>query len=134
MNLVSRNVRRVAGASAVGVMALALLAAPSATLAKSGAVQAAGTCTGAATTKIKASPENGRLQVEFEVDQARAGQTWHVVLRHNGTAFWSGNKTANAGGGFTVSKLTNNAAGTDVLRGRAVNRTTGQVCTAHVSI
>jgi hypothetical protein len=134
MKQISQRARRLGGASAVGLMALALLAAPSATLAKSGAVQAAGSCTGAATTKIKASPENGKLQVEFEVDQARVGQTWHVVLRHNGTAFWSGNKTANAGGGFTVSKITNNAAGADTFRGRAVNNVTGQVCTAHVSI
>ena len=43
-----------------------------------------GTCTANSSAKIKLSPENGRIETEFEVDQNRNGVTWNVVLRRNG--------------------------------------------------
>jgi hypothetical protein len=80
--------------------------------------------------KLKAKPEDGgRIEVEFEVDSNKVGQTWNVVLRDNGTTFWSGTrKTLAPSGSFSVSKLTNNRAGTDNLVGRATNPATGEVC------
>lgn len=49
-------------------------------------VRVAGTCTGPSTAKLKLSPENGRVEVEFEVDQNRIGRRWGVVLKRNGAA------------------------------------------------
>ena len=51
----------------VGVLVPAALAAPT----KDGDVRVAGSCTGASTAKLKLSEENGRIEVEFEVDQNR---------------------------------------------------------------
>ena len=46
-----------------------------------------GTCTAASTAKLKLSRENGRVEVEFEVNQNRNGVRWSVVLRRNGQVF-----------------------------------------------
>jgi hypothetical protein len=61
---------------------VAVTAAPAP--AKDGDVRVKGSCTRASTAKIKLSPENGRVEVEFEVDQNRVGVRWAVVIRRNG--------------------------------------------------
>ena len=43
-----------------------------------------GNCSGATDWKLKASPEDGRIEVEGEVDSNRNGQTWTWRIRHNG--------------------------------------------------
>ena len=43
-----------------------------------------GTCTGKSTSKLKLSAENGRIEIEFEVDQNRNGVKWNVVLIREG--------------------------------------------------
>jgi hypothetical protein len=63
--------------------ALAVAVAPLAS-AKDGDVLVRGTCTKASTSKLKLSEENGRVEIEFEVDQNRNGVRWNVVLRRNG--------------------------------------------------
>src|SRR5215218_7147597 len=44
----------------------------------------AGTCTDGSTAKLKAKPDDGRLEVELEVDQNRNGVTWTVRIRRDG--------------------------------------------------
>jgi len=138
VNIGTRRIRRLSAASGVGFMALALMAIPSTTLARHGggtAITHAGVCTAASTSKIKIKPDNGAIETEFEVDQNRNGQTWHVTLKRNGNVFFSGNRTTHApSGSFSVSKLANNGAGTDTIQARAVNQTTGEVCRASASI
>ena len=60
--------------------ALALALVPT-TVAKDGDVVVRGTCTKASTAKLKLSPEDGAIEVEFEVDQNRNGVRWSVSLR-----------------------------------------------------
>jgi hypothetical protein len=57
-----------------------------------GGVQASGSCGGGSTWKLSAKPDNGRLEVEFEVDQNVVGDTWKVVMKDNGTAFFKGQR------------------------------------------
>ncbi len=40
--------------------------------------------------KLKLSPENGRIEVEFEIDQNINGQIWNVRLKRNGNVFFTG--------------------------------------------
>jgi hypothetical protein len=130
--------RRIGATVGVGVMAAALLAVPQATLARNGggsAVTRAGTCTVSSTAKIKAKPDDGMLEVEFEVDSNHNGQTWHVVLKKNDVKFFSGNRVTHApSGSFEVNKRTGNPAGSDTIRGRATNLGNGEVCRAHVTL
>jgi hypothetical protein len=97
--------------------------------AKEGDVIRRGACTGSSDWKLKLSEENGRIEVEYEVDQNRAGDTWRVRIRHDGDLVFAGRRITRApSGSFTVRILQRNRAGDDVFRGRAVNLRTGEVC------
>lgn len=73
--------RWTAGSAAAlfALVVVALTAAP-AGVAKDGDIRVVGRCTGSTTSKIKLSAENGRIEVEFEVDQNRNGVRWAVVV------------------------------------------------------
>ena len=86
-----------------------------------------GNCSGSSDWKLKLSPEDGRIEVEFEVDSNVAGQTWQVRLTKNGNQIFSGSReTRGASGSFTVRRVTSNPAGSDVFRARATHA--GEVC------
>jgi hypothetical protein len=113
--------------AAMLVASLAAVAGPVA--AKDGDVIRRGQCTGASTWKLKLSPENGRIEVEFQVDQNRNGRPWNVRLVDNGTLVWSGLRYTQApSGAFTVRRLVTNRAGLDRFVARAVNPRTGEIC------
>jgi hypothetical protein len=108
--------------------------APAAALAKDGDVERNGTCTGNATAKIKLSPENGRIETEFEVDQNRNGVTWGVVLRRNGNVVVRTTATTRPpSGSFEVRRVLGNSPGPDTISARATSPG-GQVCTARATI
>lgn len=123
------------GSLAIGVMAAGMLAFPATIAAKSTDVIRTGSCSGSSDWKLKAKPDNGRLEVEFEVDQNVNGQVWNVKLKDNGSTFWHGLKTTHSpSGSFSLTKRTANNAGTDTITGRAVNQNTGEVCQGSLNI
>jgi hypothetical protein len=113
----------------LGLIGGALVMLPAGVAAKQGDVVRTGSCSNNSDWKLKLSPENGKIEVEFEVDTPKIGQTWNVTLRKNGNVFFQGSRTTKApSGSFTVRRLTGNPAGTDSVTGRAVNQKTGEVC------
>jgi hypothetical protein len=97
--------------------------------AKAGDVIRSGSCSGRADWKLKASPENGRIEVEGEVDSNRAGQEWRWSIRHNGSLSARGSKTTSgASGSFTVRRVLVNLRGQDRIDWRARNPRSGEVC------
>ena len=94
-----------------------------------------GSCGGASDWKLKLSPEDGRLEVEFEVDQNVVGDTWRVRMLRNGEVFARTPATTTApSGSFEVRRLATDGAGTDRFRARAVNVSTGETCVGTASI
>jgi hypothetical protein len=92
-----------------------------------------GSCSGSTDWKIKAGPDDGRLEVEAEIDSNRRGQTWRWALRHDGHLVARGRGvTGGRSGSFEVERRTSNAPGVDVLRFRAVNVRSGEVCVARL--
>ena len=69
-------------------------------LARDGDVIRRGVCTGVSDWKLKLSEENGRVEVEYEVDQNRVGDTWRVRIRHNGDLVFAGRRIAQAPSGL----------------------------------
>jgi hypothetical protein len=115
---------------ATGVMGVLLIVgAASPVLAKDGDVIRRGACSGRSEWKLKLSEEDGRIEVEYEVDQNLVGDTWRVRIRHDGDLVFAGRRTTRGpSGSFEVRILQRNRAGDDVFRGRAVNLRTGEVC------
>jgi hypothetical protein len=106
-----------------------LAAAPMTVSAKDGDVVRRGSCTMRSDWKLKLSPENGRIEVEFEVDQNRNGQRWVVKLKRNGNLFYRGSHTTQPpSGSFVVRRVTRNSAGADRIVARARNVNSGEVC------
>jgi hypothetical protein len=117
------------GLLTTGVMATAVLAAAPAIAAKGSDVVRTGNCSMGSDWKLKVGADDGRLEVEFEVDQNRNGQAWNVTLKDNGSVFFAGQRTTKApSGSFSVTRFTSNAAGTDMIVGKAMNPKTGETC------
>lgn len=92
-----------------------------------------GACSGSAHWKIKAKPDDGRVEVETEIDSNRVGQSWTWVLRHNGNVAARGSSFTKApSGSFSVERRTANAPGADHFAFRGTHA--GQVCLAKVSL
>jgi hypothetical protein len=119
-----------AAALITGVLvATTLVAAPMAVSAKDGDILRRGDCTARSDWKLKLSPENGRIEVEFEVDQNRNGQRWNVKLKRNGNVFFRGSRTTQPpSGSFEVRRLTANGPGVETIVARAKNPRSGEVC------
>ena len=111
---------------------LAVLSAPALVAAPAFAsddVVRRGSCSAGTDWKVKASPEDGRIEVEAEVDSNRAGQTWRWRLRHNGSLSARGTATTSGpSGSFEVRRVVVNAAGTDHLVFRGRNPRSDEVC------
>ncbi len=96
------NVRLLAAATLL-VAASAL--APATVAAKSGDVVRTGGCSGSADWKLKAGKDDGRIEVEFEVDSNRNGQVWRVKIRDNGVLRYRARQTTQApSGSFSVER------------------------------
>ena len=120
---------RVAALLSGALVAATLVAAPMAASAKDGDIITRGSCTARSDWKLKLSPENGRIEVEFEVDQNRNGQRWNVTMKRNGNLFWRGARTTQPpSGSFEVRRLTRDGAGADRVVVRARNASSGEVC------
>ncbi|WP_133058875.1 MULTISPECIES: hypothetical protein [unclassified Nocardioides] len=94
-----------------------------------------GSCSGSTDWKMKAKPDNGRIEVESEIDSNRNGQTWAWTLQHDGDVAAHGRSTTRGpSGSFEVSRRTGNSAGSDSFTFRAENARSGEVCVARVRL
>jgi hypothetical protein len=127
-----RNYRIISLVAALAVSGAALTVAPLASAKDGNPVKVRGHCTQASTAKLKLSREDGRIQVEFEVDQNRAGVPWKVTLRQNGSIVASTTATTRApSGSFSVRRLISDGPTTVVA---VATRAGGERCSAHAGI
>ena len=111
------------------VLGTLLLVGAAPALAKDGDVIREGRCARASDWKLKLSEENGRIEVEYEVDQNRSGDAWRVRVRHDGDLVFGGTRRTKApSGSFEVRLVQRDRAGNDLFTGRSVNVRTGEVC------
>jgi hypothetical protein len=112
--------------------ALALAAVPAAS-AKDGDKLVRGVCTQGSTAKLKLSDEDGRIEVELEVDQNRDGVRWQVRLKRNGSVAARTAATTRApSGSFEVRRVLANSAGVDRISAAATSPS-GERCLVRVS-
>jgi len=83
---------------------------------------------------MKAKPDDGRIEVELEVDSNRVGQVWSVVLADNGHRIFTGSRrTVAPSGSFELELRSANRIGADRFTGTA-RTANGEVCSARVTI
>lgn len=120
-------------ASLAAAALAASLITPAAAFAGDRQVIRSGNCSGSADWKLKVSPENGRLEVEYEVDANRRGQRWRVRLFHGSRRIHNGvHQTHGRSGSFTVRKLARNTGGADRFRARAMRLDGSQRCLGRI--
>ena len=127
----ARRLARTSALATVAILAVPAAAAPA--MAKDGdrEVRASHGCA-SGVIKVKAKADDGRIEVEGEVDTNRRGQTWAWSIRRDGNVAARGaGTTAGASGSFSVERKIANRAGSDRIVFRAVRN--GQVCRAAVT-
>ena len=129
------NGRNPLAAALVLAVAIPALAAGPAQAQSGDEVRRTGSCTGSADVKIKAKHDDGRIELEAEVDSNRIGQVWRWSIRHNGDLSFAGRaRTVAPSGSFEVERRALNAAGLDSFKFRAKHRASGQVCVVRVKL
>ncbi|HKE54097.1 MAG TPA: hypothetical protein VKC55_04935 [Actinomycetota bacterium] len=121
---------------ATAVVVVLLFSIPATTArAGQGDVIRRGSCSRRSDWKLKLSTQDGRIEVEFEVDQNVIGDRWRVTFRHDGDVVLKAMRTTRgASGSFEVRTVEPNHAGSDALRARARNVSTGEVCVGSASL
>jgi hypothetical protein len=117
-------------------LALGAMIVPATAAARGGdAIRVTGSCSGHSTSKLKAKHDDGRIEVEFEVDQNRNRQQWRVKLWDDGIRVFSGYRwTAPPSGSFSLERRIANRAGTDTIKAKAVNVKSGEICRATLNV
>ena len=129
------NTRTAVTATLSTALGLGLVLAPAAAASGGGGVQSSGTCSAHASWKLKAKHDDGRIEVEGQIDSNRAGQSWRWSIRDNGTLVRHGSATTTApSGSFSVNRLIGNRAGTDHVVFRATRPATGVTCRGTVAV
>ena len=119
---------------AATLMAVLLVGGATQAFAKDGDVVRQGACSGPSDWKLKLSNENGRIEVEFEVDQNVNGVAWDVELSRNGKVVVTATRTTHApSGSFSIERRLTNGAGPDTISAEATSPS-GEVCTATATI
>lgn len=97
--------------------ATALLATPLAVVAASPAVAAdrefgyAG-----AEVEFDVEKDDGRFEIDVDVDDAKPGSKWRIVLRHNGKVFHKRVHTADSDGDIDVDRERRDTRGRDTFK------------------
>jgi len=93
-----------------------------------------GSCSGSADWKLKAKHDDGRIEVEFEVDSNQSGQTWRVRVRDNGVRVIATRATTGGrSGSFDIERKVANRAGSDSFVARARDLSSGQLCVGRLT-
>lgn len=94
-----------------------------------------GSCSAQSDWKLKVKPDNGRLELEFEVDQNVIGVVWRVRITQNGAQIFAGMRiTQGPSGSFELRRRPANSAGVDRFVARATNVSSGETCVGRISI
>lgn len=103
-----------------GLTAPLVAAAKPALASGGGGVSTSGACTNGGHFELKAKHNDGKIEMEYQVDSDRADQVWAVQITDNGTVVVSRHATtAGPSGSFTIRKVIANQPGPDKIHAQA---------------
>ncbi len=83
-------------------------------------VRVSGVCGSGASSKLKLKADDGRIELEFQVEHGRGGVVWRVALVRERRVVWKGAATtARRSGSFEVRRTFDDLPGTDTVVARA---------------
>jgi hypothetical protein len=83
-------------------------------------VRVAGACSGGAKAKLRLRADNGDIELEFEIEHARAGVLWRIALVHERRVSWKGSaRTTPPSGSFAIRRSLSDLPGYDTITARA---------------
>jgi hypothetical protein len=83
-------------------------------------VRVPGRCTGRIDAELKLKRDDGRIEVEFEIDQDRAGVVWRLALVHERRGVWRGRaRSRRPSGSLEIRRLLADLRGSDTVVARA---------------
>jgi hypothetical protein len=130
---ITTTLRRAAATSSIVLAMGAVTILPAAASHGGDGVERSGNCSGSTDWKLKAKADDGRIQVEGEIDSNVNGQVWTWRILHNGGVSAKGRATTQApSGSFEVRRLLVNVAGTDAIGIRSTNTVTGEKCSGNL--
>lgn len=135
MTTTARLSTALTAALAAGLFASAVI--PAAAHASGGGtrVERTGSCSGSTDWKLKAKPDDSRIEVEGEIDSNKNGQVWAWTIKHNGSVSAKGTATTKGpSGSFSVNRRMVDLGGADTFVLRAVNQKSGEVCRGTVTL
>lgn len=131
----SRTMFRTAAVGALALASLAVAVPGASAGGPDGRVEAQGSCSGSSDWKLTAKPDDGRIEVEYEVDSNVTGQTWQVRISDQGAVVFAGSAvTRGPSGSFSVERKVPDRAGTDRFLAQARNAATGETCSGRVDL
>jgi hypothetical protein len=132
----TKSVTRVAGAFTITAgLALAMTVPAQASHGGGDGVQQSGKCSQGSTWKLKAKTDDGRIEVEAEIDSNKVGQVWSWRIADNGTLAAKGQSTTRGpSGSFSVERKVPNQTGPDTFVLAAKTGSTGETCKGSVTL
>lgn len=115
-------------ATAVGVVAAVAIAGWPA-LGEDGAQQQ-GTCA-SVVYQLQVEPDDGALEVNFEVQSSAPGEVWDVVIEQNVTTLFEGQRTTDEDGEIDIDVPTRAIGDNDFVA--TATPQSGEACTARVT-
>jgi hypothetical protein len=130
------NRKSLAAIATLPVLAGMVLSAPAAMASHGGdGKQRSGSCSASADWKLKVKHDDGRIELEYEVDSNVSGQVWDVMITDKGqTVYDDQQTTGGASGSFSVELKVPNLAGKDKFVATATNTADGETCSGKISI
>lgn len=116
-----------AGITTAIAVPAALLVAPAA----QADVDRSGRCAGAQ-FELSVDKERRGFEVEADIDDARPGSTWRIVLRHEGKVVTNVVRKADYEGDLGVDRFRPNTAGKDTFRLTVSEARSGKVCSTRI--
>jgi hypothetical protein len=96
-------------------------------------VRLAGVCGTGATSKVRLRQrDGGDIEVRFEVEHARSGQSWRLALMRERRVVWRG-RARTQSGSFEIERRLPDFSGADQITARAVGPR-GLTCTASATL
>ena len=101
--------------------------------AKKSVVKKVGSCTGSSTSKIKLAPQNGNLEIEFEVEH-KSNEVWSVVIKRSNAVIYTKDHKMSATTQSFEARVVSSPGTSGSINAVATSKSSGEKCSVTASL